>query len=166
MATPTTTNGTPRTNTTATPANTFGVFADCMTESVRAGFDMNRRVVDAWTKNWTAQPFGAEQVTARWTNFFNAMTAQTTRTMTEMTNLMVDQVKVGTTMTERLTRATAAAMNTVAPKAVPTETREIVTEAIDATARNTERFTRLGVTNFESVSTLLETVAAEPTTTR
>lgn len=154
MAT-TPTNGTTKTTTTANP---FGVFADCMTESVRAGFDMNKRMVETWTKSFTAQPFSPEMMTTRFTNFWTGVTNQTTKTMTDMTNLMVEQVKVSATMVERLAKTTGTAMTNAAPKTMPTETRDIVTDAFEATAKNTERLTRMGLTSIETVTGLVEEV--------
>ncbi|HVZ93969.1 MAG TPA: hypothetical protein VG797_05625 [Phycisphaerales bacterium] len=149
-------NGTCKTDTCTT--NTFGAFADCMSESLRAGFDMNRRVFEAWNKTWATptQPFNPTRSMARWTGFVTGMTEQTTRAMTEMTSLMTEQTKVATTMTERMTKTFTGMVATPTTGTMPTETREIVTEAIDATAKNTERLTRMGLANFQKVTGLVE----------
>lgn len=146
-------------------AGAFAAMADCMTETCRAAFDMNKRFVETWTKNVAAMPFSPEQAMARWTNFVTGMTNQAARAMTEMSALMVEQTKVGATMVERCTKTFGTAM-TATPKAVPAETRDIVTEAFDATARNTERLTRLGLANFETMTGLVETATGVETATR
>lgn len=163
MANDKNTNGTASTCCGATSTNAgFTAMADLFTETFQNVQASNQKMFDAWTKGFTtdANPFNA--FAKRGVALQNGLTETTTRLMTETTKVAVDQLNAVNQAWQR----SFEAMLGVTTKGRKIDTmveasRDIVTETVNTTTRNTERLVRLGLDSAQSVTGLVdETVTA------
>lgn len=140
----------------------FGVMADLFTETMQNVQASNQKMVEAWTKNFGMDNGVFATFAKRGIAFQNGVTGMTTRSMTESTKIVVDQVNAVNQAWQR----SFEAMLGVTTKGRKVDTmveagRDIVNDTMTATTRNTERLVRLGLDSAQGVTGLVdETVTA------
>lgn len=150
--------------TTDTAKSFFSNMADAFADATKAGFEMNQRAVDTWTKavkpeGATKAWMGIEQPMQRLAAWNNGTAEIACRWATEMNNLFVDQMKTGARSFERFAAATAG-FKANEPARTTEEFRTIAHETIGAATKNTERLVRVNAAQAEAFTDLVDETMA------
>lgn len=153
-------------NHTETKPHTFNGMTDTVTENLKNGFEAQRKMTEAFFKPFTganAEMPTVAAIISRQIAMVTGMVELHNRFAVEATKMVTDHAAAMTKAWETTARGMLATMGVEKADMarMPETAKAFVTEAMDTTARTSDRIVRLGMTHAEHTARLVnETVLA------